>query len=507
VRWNPLKRACTSSPKKRKKRYDCIYFVIFTAILSQQFCRAQQWISVSSSQVEILTSNNESEARAALQVFENAHQFFSTANLFPAALKAPVRIFAFQSKEEYTPYRLNGNAFGHFLHSRAGDYIVLEDIKPEHYQAALHEYTHYALAQAGFHLPTWLNEGIADLYSSMEPDGTKTVIGRLLPGRMAAWENKPAISLKLLFTVTPDSPYYQESDKLLIFYAQSWALTHMLALEERYAARFPDFLKAVSSGLSSADALVQVYRKSLEQVESDLKQYRPRMAANAAAFDIQFGSSVSEPQIKKLPDEEKRLALADLLAAHPATASTALQTLDEMAKQHPEDPSIDERMGDAFWDMSRVEDARFYFARAVEHGSQNAEMIYRYAVIQKQAGAPDQEVMGLFERVLELSPGFDDARLQLGLLQFNEKRFNAAAQSLSKLKAIKPDWAYVYYSAMAYCNMEFSNIEEARVFGEKAKLSAKTLNEQSQAARLLLYLQARAATGGYKTMLASAGGD
>jgi len=130
-----------------------IYYVIFSAIFSQRICQAQQWISVSDSQTEILTSGNEAEARAALQLFENARKFFLNSSAFPAAFNKPVRIFAFQSKGEYAPYRLNSNAFGHFLHSRKADYIVLEDIKPEHYEAALHEYTHYAAKQAGLNLP------------------------------------------------------------------------------------------------------------------------------------------------------------------------------------------------------------------------------------------------------------------------------------------------------------------------------------------------------------------
>ena len=446
---------------------------------------------MSNSQIEILTSGNEKEAREALQVFENARQFFSTANPFSTALTTPVRVFAFQSKEEYAPYRLNDSAFGHFLHSGEVDYIVLEDIKPEHYEAALHEYTHYVVRQAGLHLPTWLNEGLADLYSSMEPVGTKTAIGRLLPGRIAAWESKPAFGLRALFAATPDSPYYHESNRLAVFYAQSWALTHMLALDRRYAARFPDFLKAVSSGTSSADALLQVYAKSLEQVESDLKQYRPRMAANTSVFDVCVGNALAEPQVKRLSDEEKRLALADLLAAHPVTARAALQALTELAKQNPDNPSISEKMGAAAWSLGRMDDARSYFSRAVERGSRNAEMIYRYAMLQKQAGSPPQEIMNLFERVLELSPGFDDARFQLGLMQFNGKRFDAAAQSLSKLKTIKESWAYAYYSAMAYCDIQFSHIEEARVFSEKAKLSAITPAEETQADRLLFYLQTR----------------
>jgi hypothetical protein len=33
-----------------------------------------------------------------------------------------------------------------------------------------------------------------------------------------------------LFAVDRESPYYNELDKMSIFYAQSWALTHMLML-------------------------------------------------------------------------------------------------------------------------------------------------------------------------------------------------------------------------------------------------------------------------------------
>ena len=493
MRWNFFRRADPFSAKSAKRQHCNYYicYVVFTAILSQQFCSAQQWISVSSFQIEILTGNDEREARAALQVFENARQFFLAANLFPAAHNAPVRIFAFQSKGEYAPYRLNDSAFGHFLHSGGGDYIALEDIKPEHYEAARHEYTHYMIRQAGLNLPTWLNEGLADLYSSLEPDGTKTLVGRLLPGRMAAWESKPAMSLKAFFAVTPASPYYHEKDKLATFYAQSWVLTHMLALDENYTARFPDFLRAVSSGAPSAAALMQVYGKSLEEVELDLRQYGPRMAANTAVFHIRLTAPLSEPRVRRLPDEEKKLALADLLAAHPATASTALQTLGEWARQNSHNPLWDEKLGDAAWNMNRLDEARLHYGRAVEHGSCHAETLYRYAILQKQAGAPDKEVIGLFEKTLELSPDFDEARFHLGLLQFNGKQFNNAAQSFSKLKAIKEDWTYAYYSAMAYCDLQFNNIEEARTFGEKAKASAATPDEQSQADRLLLYLQNR----------------
>ena len=486
----------------RRNAFRAIYYVIFTGIFSQANCQTQQWISLSDSQIEILTSNSESEGQGVFQVIENAREFFES--VLPAKHKQPVRIFAFQSKNEFAPYRLNSNAFGHFLHSPKCDYIALEDIKPEHYEAALHEYTHYVIKQADFHLPTWLNEGLADLYSSLESNGQQAIIGRLLPGRMFVLEGNPLMDLKPFLKATLNSPYYGEGDKISIFYAQSWALTHMLALDPPYSAKFSRFLQTVSSGVPSPDALLQVYGRNLQQVETDLKQYLPRMAANTASYPVQFRKSSIQPQVKALSNHEKMLALADLLAAHPATASKALQTLTELAKENPDNPLIEEKMGYAAWNMNRVDDARSYFAHAIEHGSHDSDMIYRYAIMQKQAGASDKEVIRLFERVLELSPDFDDARFHLAILEFNGKRFSTAAQLLSKLSTVKDEWAYNYYSIMTYCDVESGHIEEAKIFSEKARSTAQTAGEKSQADRLFLYLQAQKPSINHGVTLASA---
>ncbi|MBV9304811.1 MAG: hypothetical protein JOZ45_01645, partial [Acidobacteriaceae bacterium] len=118
-----------------------IFYVLFTAALSQEICQAQQWINLHSSQIELLTSNSEGDGQAVFQLLEDAREFFESESALSVTLKQPVRVFAFRSKDEYAPYRLNSSAFGHFLHSPNCDYIALQDIKPEHYEAALHEYT------------------------------------------------------------------------------------------------------------------------------------------------------------------------------------------------------------------------------------------------------------------------------------------------------------------------------------------------------------------------------
>ena len=46
-----------------------------------------------------------------------------------------------------------------------------------HGRLLAHEYHHMAAARAGMRLPRWLSEGLAELYSTVESAGDKTLIG------------------------------------------------------------------------------------------------------------------------------------------------------------------------------------------------------------------------------------------------------------------------------------------------------------------------------------------
>ena len=65
----------------------------------------------------------------------------------------------------------------------------------------------------GLQLPVWLNEGLADLYSSLEPKGDQALLGRPLPGHLVILMTQRWLNLDAVFAVGPDSPYYNERDK------------------------------------------------------------------------------------------------------------------------------------------------------------------------------------------------------------------------------------------------------------------------------------------------------
>ena len=81
------------------------------------------------------------------------------------------------------------------------------------------------------------------------------------------------LDLNLLTSVQQNSPYYNQRDKMAIFYAQSWALTHMLVLGKDYQAGFSRFVASVSAGNSAEASFASVYGKTLGQVRADFNRY------------------------------------------------------------------------------------------------------------------------------------------------------------------------------------------------------------------------------------------
>ena len=145
--------------------------------------------------------------------------------------KKPVTIVAFRDERGICALRVRAAPLPITCRCFTSDFIVMQDLLPEHYPMVLHEYTHLVINQAGMKLPLWLNEGFAELYSTMKPMRGKILVGRMLPGRLQMAE-AGLVDLREILSADTGSPAYNETDRIGIFYAESWALVHMLKFSE-----------------------------------------------------------------------------------------------------------------------------------------------------------------------------------------------------------------------------------------------------------------------------------
>lgn len=352
----------------------------------------------------------------------------------------------------------------------------------------MHEYTHLIVEHLDLKLPVWLNEGLADLYSSLEPKGDQAVVGRPLAGRAGILMRQRWMDLNALFAVDAQSPYYNEREKMSIFYAESWALTHMLALGQDYRPGFSKFMAAIGTGHSAADALQSVYGKSVAQVTLALHAYLRQASVQAAVFDVKLSKPDLEPVVSDAPELNVELALADLLASQKRTLGEAAERLGQLAAAHPETPDVQESLGYLAWEQKDTKKAQECFKLAFDRGSKDPEMLVHYSQLMRYAGTPDVQILPVLEKAAAIKPDDRDVWFNLGVTALNAKRWGEALNAFSQIKTVTPDRAYGLFSGLAYCNLQLRETKQARAMAEKAKQYARTPDEQAQAASMLQHL-------------------
>jgi len=447
----------------------------------------EHWIRLTTPHFELYSTAGEKKAREALLYFEQVRSFFLETSGSKKAPEFPVRIIAFNSEKQYAPYRARSTAFAYYTSNRMRDYIVMQDVSGEHYPVALHEYTHLILRHTGLQFPPWINEGWAEVYSSLKPTGKQVAVGAILPGRIRELRSNRWIPLSTLTRVDHNSPLYNEKDRVGLFYAQSWALVHMLMLWPEYKTKFAQFAAAIGSGQSFEEACQAVYGKTAEKVEQDLHSYFDHQGLYGALFDIKLEKSAEQPEESDVDPFESKLMLADLLAVIQKT-DEARAIYEELLKQDPRRPEINASLGYMAWQKGETAAAVDYFGKALEAGSTDPQMCFHYAVLRHNSGAKAVDILPALRRAVELKPTYAEARMELGMSLLETRDYAGASEALAGIKTVTGEQAPHYFAARAYASLQTGNREDAQKFAEFSKRYARTPEQRQQADSILRYL-------------------
>src|SRR3974377_121691 len=246
------------------------------ALISAAASAEPRCIHIHSANFEIYSSASEGSSRETLRYFEQVRSFFLQATGRSVSKPVPVYIIDFGSEKESLPFRPNEFAAAFYHGGAERDYIVLSRASSETFPIATHEYVHLVVQHSGLNFPPWLNEGLAELYSTLKPLGDKVVVGNLIAGRVQELYREKWVPLAVILSAGHDSPYYSEKNKAGSLYNEGWALVHMLALNQEYRPKFNALLNAIANGAPSAMALEQTYGKPLAAIEKDTQAYLTR---------------------------------------------------------------------------------------------------------------------------------------------------------------------------------------------------------------------------------------
>ena len=289
--------------------------VFVLAIAWCQNCAAQQWTKIDSPHFELFTSGNADVGRDAILFFEQVHDLFSSWNAREAASSPKVHIIVFQSDQEYAQYQPNRLADAYFVSGETGDFIVTRKLTRETYPVAVHEYVHLVVKRSRLKITTAMNEGLSEFYSTLKITKAGIEIGTPPVVRLLALRSARLFSLSSLFAVDTRSAVYQDRALTEAFYAESWALTHMLLLSPEYRDKSTSYVRDMAKGPDPLTALERITGKSDAQISNDLQHYVRRDRFVTALLDAKWDEHRAAPEVSQATPREAGMALAGLLDA------------------------------------------------------------------------------------------------------------------------------------------------------------------------------------------------
>ena len=148
-------------------------------------------------------------------------------------------------------------------------------------------------------------------------------------------------------------------------------------------------------------------------------------------------------------------------------------------------------LGDAAVHQNRDNDARRHYERAIELGTSSGRLRYDYAMLLRETGSPDEQVMQQLRESVRLDPKLFEAHHFLGYLSLRQERFAEAIQHLRSAAELQPQRAPVWESlALAY--HDSGNREKARAAAITARGVASSLEEIERAEATLHLIETQA---------------
>lgn len=337
----------------------------------------------------------------------------------------PTSIFVFKNASALEPYQriYNGKpqkAGGYFLSRRYGNYVAINgDPRGDEMGNIHHEYLHYVIRNNYASLPLWLNEGLAEYYSTFEVSGNEAKIG-LPHAHHILWLRKNAlIPLPALLSIDEQSPEYNEESPRGSFYAQSWALVHyLLAGNPDRRVQAVEYLRLLQNGAPREEA----FRKTF----GDPAALERELRAYIQGYVFNFGRAPVETD-KNLTVEARPLAWHDVLY----------------------------RLGNLLVNVGAEHDraAAEHFKAALDARPDYGPALSGLGEIEERAGRR-REAHAYYERAAQLAP--DDFLIQYlyaeNLLELDGSRESRekARAALTKVVALRPEfgeaWARIGYS-------------------------------------------------------------
>jgi len=458
-------------------RLSAVFLTLFISVSAALPARAD-WLRLRGTNTELLTDAGEKEGRRALTRLEQVRAVMPSAG---DQSGRELRVVLFDSEKEFREYARSGSTAGLYLSGLERDYIVTY-AGGELPRVVTHEFVHFVLNQTPVPLPRWFEEGTAELYSNTQINTKRVRIGKELESHMNLLLARPWLPAGQLASERPAAArnQYDQEQAESMFYAESWALMHMLNLSPSYRDRLPQFITFLANGTDGAEAFRMAFGRDFERAVAELPAYLKKI--RSVKLDIPPPAPIAIAKAEPVPEVDALLLRGDV-ALRRGLAEQARTLFEQAARAHPDSATAEAGLGMLSMTLNRQGDARRHLERALQLDEKDATILFEYALLERDAGAGTERVRELLEKVVTLNPNFGEAQLLLGVRATDDRRYDAAVTYLHQAVRLLPRQSYVWH-ALAYAQQKLGHYAEALEAAQRAVRTAST-DEQEHMAEAL----------------------
>ena len=460
----------------------------------------KNWRQLTTPNFRVIGNAGEGDLRRAATRLEQFREALGI--LFPKAIlvtSTPTTVIVFRGNREYEPFKplYNGkpkDIAGYFLPGRTANYVTMAATGIEEFgNIVYHEYVHLVVNNNVEGTPVWFNEGLAEYYATFEvtPNGRLASLGKI-QSRHVLRLREQWMPLAALIAAGHDSPYYNERDKVSVFYAESWALVHYLLLgaDGKYRSTTGSFVADLANGVPLEQACQKAFNVTPVALERELRRYveADRFFQQQVKFTARIGDIERVP-VTALDEAVVHATLADLLFRMQRQEEARAEA-DAALTLAPELPDAHAMLGRILITSNHHDEAMPHLAKAAAAADAPWASHYEYALLliearQPGASARDAEIDRALQRTIELQPTFPDAYVQLGWLRSQSADGADEALRLVKHALDLSPGNEQYWLMLAGLYTTASDYASARVIAGRLASSAKDEQVRNQAATLL----------------------
>lgn len=359
------------------------------------------------------------------------------------------------------------------------------------YATIYHEYYHSLSLPYFPNMPVWLAEGLADFFGHSEVNDQEARMGEPAPELIYELQQSRLIPLSVLIKVDHTSPYYNESNKTSVFYAESWALTHylMMADNQSHKPMLIAYLTALQQGATPEEASAKGFG-DLNKLQNTLEQYVRRESyfyLKAATPPV----NAEEIKVRELSEAESDAYLGGFQAVR-GKFQEAKPLLEEAIRLDPNLAIAYQYQGLADFMGHDRDGALESFSKAVSLDPKNAMTHYFRAYLsvgQGRISGKDPQVEDDLRQALALDPNFAPAYGMLAtyLAAFNDN-LNEAFAFAKKAVELEPGNPGAMLS-LAQVLARMRRFDDAQTVAQQAETAATNPGERTRAEQFLNYLQ------------------